>query len=211
MRLVPVPRTRLQQIAREFAKFGTVGIVNTVLNYAVFNALILTVFTHGQLKASVVATVIATTVSYFMNRHWTYRDRPKSALRREYVLFFAFNLAGLLIELSALGLAKYGLGLTSLIAINVAKTIGLGLGTIFRFWAYRTFVFPPPAADDPAAELEEIVRDEASTSAALPGQPVPPEPDFAELAALEAELAAELDAGLETAEPEEANAARHHR
>jgi len=165
VRLVPSPlsltRGGLQKLAGEFAKFGTVGVVNTVLNYAVFNALILTVFAQGQLKANVIATVIATTASYFMNRHWTYRDRPKSALRREYTLFFVFNLAGLVIELGVLATAKYGLGLTSLLALNIAKTFGLGLGTIFRFWAYRTFVFPLAT---PAAAV------------AVPGQPVAVEP-----------------------------------
>lgn len=186
MRLVPLsltlPRERLQKVAGEFAKFGTVGVINTILNYAVFNALILTVFAQGQLKANVIATVIATTASYFMNRHWTYRDRPKSALRREYTLFFVFNLAGLVIELGVLGMAKYGFGLTSLLALNIAKTFGLVLGTTFRFWAYRTFVFP------------------AATAAVLvPGQPAPSaEPDFDELTApLEAEwVDAELEAEL---------------
>jgi putative flippase GtrA len=140
-----MPLQRLQKLAGEFAKFGTVGVVNLVINYAVFNALVLTVFPQGQLKANVIATVVATTCSYFMNRHWTYRDRPKSAVRREYVLFFAFNLAGLMIELGVLALAKYGLGLTGLLVLNVAKTFGVALGTVFRFWAYRTFVFPAPA------------------------------------------------------------------
>jgi putative flippase GtrA len=186
VRLVPLslslPREAPQKIAGEFAKFGTVGVINTVLNYAVFNALILTIFAQGQLKANVIATVIATTASYFMNRHWTYRDRPKSALRREYALFFVFNLAGLVIELGVLALSKYGLGLTSLLALNIAKTFGLGLGTIFRFWAYRTFVFPV-AALNPAA---------------VPGQPVAVEQEFDQLTApLEAEwVDVELEAEL---------------
>ena len=59
-----------------------------------------------------IATIVATITSYLMNRHWTYRDRPKSALRREYVLFFLFNGAGLVIELGVLAAAKYGLGVT---------------------------------------------------------------------------------------------------
>lgn len=131
-----------KKFAAEFAKFGTVGVINTAINYGVFNLLVLTVLTQGQLKANVIATVVATTASYFMNRHWTYKDRPKSTLRREYTLFFVFNLAGLLIEMSVLGAAKYGLALSGLLAINIAKTVGVILGTLFRFWAYRTFVFP---------------------------------------------------------------------
>ncbi|WP_213452719.1 GtrA family protein [Rhizomonospora bruguierae] len=137
---------RWRKLAHEAAKFGIVGGLNTVINFLVFNALVLTVLHQGQLKANVVATVVATTASYFMNRHWTYRDRPKSTMRREYTLFFLFNGAGLVIELAVLGGAKYGLGLTSLLALNLAKFTGLALGTLFRFWAYRTFVFRPAPA-----------------------------------------------------------------
>lgn len=170
---------RWRKLAREVAKFGLVGGANTVINFVVFNALVLTVLAHGQLKANVIATVVATTASYFMNRHWTYRDRPKSALRREYLLFFLFNAVGLAIELAVLGAAKYGLGLTSLLALNVAKFGGLGMGTMFRFWAYRTFVFraAPPAATGRPATTEQQ--------------------DFDELTApLEAELDGPLDADL---------------
>ena len=81
MRLLRLLPERWQKFLHEAAKFGIVGGVNTVINYAVFNALALTVFVDGQLKAAVVATVVATFTSYLMNRHWTYRDRPKSATR----------------------------------------------------------------------------------------------------------------------------------
>ncbi|HEY0698922.1 MAG TPA: GtrA family protein [Micromonospora sp.] len=169
MRLVRLLPDRWQKFVHEALKFGIVGGINTVINYAVFNALALTVFTDGQLKATVVATVVATITSYLMNRHWTYRDRPKSALRREYLLFVVFNATGLAIELGVLAIAKYGLGLTSLLALNVVKTAGLVIGTVFRFWAYRNFVFqsaqtPDELADaemlaelDPVAELAEAV------------------------------------------------------
>ena len=53
-----------------------------VVNFAVFNVLLLTFLADGQAKAKAVATIVATTCAYFMNRHCTYRDRPKSALSR---------------------------------------------------------------------------------------------------------------------------------
>lgn len=174
MPLVRLLPERWQKLLHEALKFGVVGGINTVLNYAVFNALALTVFRDGQLKATVIATAIATFTSYLMNRHWTYRDRPKSAMRREYTLFFLFNATGLLIELGVLGLAKYGLGIHSLLALNIVKTVGLGIGTVFRFWAYRTFVFrvapaattPPVPDDTPAADRDP---DPASGDPALNG------------------------------------------
>jgi putative flippase GtrA len=143
MRLARLLPERWQKFLHEALKFGLVGAMNTVVNFAVFNALIFTIFPNGQLKANVIATLVALSVSFLLNRHWTYRDRPRSAVRRAYVLFFFFNGVGLAIELGVLGLTKYGLGLDSVMAINAAKLLGVVLGTVFRFWSYRTFVFTP--------------------------------------------------------------------
>ena len=166
MRLVRLLPERWQKFIHEALKFGIVGGINTVINYAVFNALALTVFRDGQLKATVIATIVATITSYLMNRHWTYRDRPKSALQREYVLFFLFNATGLIIELGVLAAAKYGLGVTSLLALNVAKTGGVLLATMFRFWSYRTFVFQP-VPQHAEETWHSIPRDEWDTMAEM--------------------------------------------
>ena len=144
---------RWRTLIGEAWRFGIVGATNVAINFVVFNALALTLFPNGELKANVVATAVATTTSYLMNRAWTFRHRKTSRIRREYVLFFLFNAAGLAIELSVMGLAKYGLGLTSLLALNLAKAGGLGVATVFRFWTYRTFVFAgtPAVPATPAA------------------------------------------------------------
>jgi putative flippase GtrA len=169
-RLIAMLPERWHSITREMAKFGIIGVINVLVNFTVFNVLVLTVFANGQLKANVVATAVATTGAYFMNRHWTYRDRPKSALRQEYTLFFFFNLVGLAIELSVLGLAKYGLHINHLIALNAFKAIGVALGTIFRFWAYRTHVFK---ITDGVDRTDEIFPAASSTRVAQPGLAVP--------------------------------------
>lgn len=197
MRLLAILPERWHKLVREALKFGIVGGANTVINYAVFNALALTLFRNGQLKATVIATVVATITSYFMNRHWTYRDRPKSAMRRETTLFVLFNATGLMIELGVLAIAKYGFDIHSLLALNIFKTVGLAIATVFRFWSYRTFVFKPaPAAStapvspapvtpqqaarthdidadvlasfDPVAELAEVVSEMEATAGHSP-------------------------------------------
>ena len=167
MPLVRLLPERWQKFIHEALKFGLVGGINTAINYAVFNALALTIFVDGQLKATVIATVVATITSYLMNRHWTYRDRPKSAMQREYALFFLFNGVGLLIELGVLAAAKYGLGMTSLLALNVAKTGGVVLATLFRFWSYRTFVFQPAAPAEAKPAWQGLPRDEWDTMAGM--------------------------------------------
>jgi putative flippase GtrA len=133
---------RLRTLAPEMVKFGIIGGLNVVVNWVAFNILLLLpLFANGQLKAKVIATGIAIVSSYFMNRHWTYKDRDKSAAHREFVLFLGFNLAGMLIELAVMAMTKYVFGLTSWLAINVAFIVGLALGTVFRFFTYRTWVF----------------------------------------------------------------------
>lgn len=132
---------RFHAITDEVAKFGIIGVLNLLVNFAVFNLLWLTVLRTGEVKAKAVATIVATTCAYFMNRHWTYRDRPKSTLRREYSLFFFFNLVGLVIEVTVVAVAKYGFHLTHIVVLNICTLLGIALGTIFRFWAYRTHVF----------------------------------------------------------------------
>jgi putative flippase GtrA len=150
-RLIP---ERFHGIVAEVTKFGAVGVVNTVLDYAVLNLLL----SIGPLKAKVVSTIVATTASYIMNRQWTFSNRDRASLRREYVLFFALNLAGLAIQLGVLAVAKYGLGFTEhgggsdRLALNLFNALGIAIAMIFRFFTYRAFVFrkDAPEAEAPA-------------------------------------------------------------
>jgi putative flippase GtrA len=151
---------RWQGLIRELAKFGTIGVVNLAVNLSVTNVLWLTVLHDGEVKAKAIGTIVATTAAYFMNRHWTYRDRPKSTLRREYALFFFFNLVGLVIESAVVYVGKYNLHLTHWIALNAFAGIGIVIGTIFRFWAYRTHVFKAEPAETVAMEAFASVTPE---------------------------------------------------
>jgi len=138
---------RFQSIAHEIVKFGLVGVLNTLINLAVFNALLLAVHDVGRVKANFVATAVATVFAYVMNRYWTFKHRPSEhSASREFLLFVFFNVVGLGIESALIGGTVYILGANTILAVNIAKILGLGLGTVFRFWAYRTFVFKPATA-----------------------------------------------------------------
>jgi len=135
------------KMRKELGKFGVIGLVAYVIDLTIFNLLR---FAGGEgplydkpLTAKVFSVLAATTVAYFGNRHWTFKDRSRASFRREYALFFIFNAVGMIISLSCLWISHYVLGFDSALADNVsANVIGLVLGTIFRFWGYHNWVFP---------------------------------------------------------------------
>ncbi len=185
---------RLRGLAPEALAFGVIGAANTLL----YLAIVWVALPIGAVKASILATVVTTTVAYAANRYWTYRHRPRSALRREYTLFFGFNLAGMVIQSGAVAVGKYGFGLTEaddrelLFAITL---VGIGVATIFRFWAYRTFVFlKPKPVDEEVLGIDAVAGlAELSAETTVPPQLRSGSEDIDELE-LEAELEYELDA-----------------
>jgi len=131
---------RWHSLIRELTKFGIIGMFNTGLDFVIFNAL----FFAGPLRAQVAATVVSATSSYFMNRHWTFRHRARSGLRREYTLFFFFNGVGLAITLVILAAATRVFGIDDQLAVNGVKLLAIVAATLFRFWSYKRWVFLHP-------------------------------------------------------------------
>jgi putative flippase GtrA len=138
-------------LLKELSAFGVVGVINLAVDIGLFNAL------HfgagvGPLTSKVISTATATTSAYFMNRHWSFSHRARTGLAREYTLFFLLNGVALLMGLVVLGTTRYGLGLTDKVSINVANLVGIGIGTVFRFWSYKRWVFPSQQAGSIAEE-----------------------------------------------------------
>ena len=150
MSLVRALYSRFQVLIHELMKFGIVGAFNAALDIALFNW-----FLHrgtGPLTSKAVAVTIAATSSYFMNRHWSFAHRARSGIRREYVLFIVLSAVGLGIVEVCLAVSHYGLGFTSRLADNVAANgVGLVLGTTWRFWSFKRWVFLPPEPGQPNA------------------------------------------------------------
>ncbi len=140
---------RLRRLLDELAKFGTVGAVSFLLDLAVFNAL-LHVAPTRPLTAKVVSTLVGATNAFVLNRAWSFRRRTRSTLRREAALFAVFNGCGLAIALTVLAVSHYVLGFQSRLADNIAANgVGLVLGSLFRFWSYRRFVWTAPPVEAP--------------------------------------------------------------
>jgi putative flippase GtrA len=153
---------KLHGISGEAVRFGVVGLSGVVVNFVVFWVCI-NGFGLATLRSNIAATVVAIATNYLGYRYWLYRDRDASSRRREITLFLLFSGAGMLIETGILGLSEYGFGFDSDLQKFAAKTLGLGVGTVFRFVSYRTWVFkalPEPAAPPVLDEAELLLAAE---------------------------------------------------
>lgn len=136
------------QLAAEAAKFGVIGAIGVFvdlgayafLQYGWFGPTEGPLYGHEKL-ASVGATAIASVFSWVCNRYWTFRHKRGGNLRREIVLFSFFNAIGALITVGCIAFAIDVLHLRGLAWESAARIVGIGVGTLFRFWTYRRWVF----------------------------------------------------------------------
>ena len=146
----------------EVLTFLAVGGAGYVVDVTVFNLLRSTA-TLGAMDPSVarvLAVCAAMVVTYLGNRLFTWRGQGSGDRRREVALFVVFNVIGLGISVVTLAISHDLLGLTSRLADNIsANVIGLALGTLFRYWSYKTFVF--------AQTVDVTLADEPSVGVAV--------------------------------------------
>ncbi|MFQ4148359.1 GtrA family protein [Arthrobacter sp. LAPM80] len=138
--------TRLMNLVallwREALKFGAVGGLGWIIDNGIYTILWHGPMSEGTIKARVVSTIIATLFAWFANRYWTFRHRKSERVWKEFALFLLMNGFGLGMVLACQVISRYVLGLTSFTADFIAGgVVGLVLATIFRFLAYRYFVF----------------------------------------------------------------------
>jgi putative flippase GtrA len=131
---------RFRHLIHEVLKFGFIGGIGFVVTEVGTNVLHFNLGL-GPLTSIVIASIIATFVTYLGNRYWTFRNREGTSVGRDYVIFFVLNAIGILIQLAVEGFTYYALGLTDKLSYNVALAFGIGLGTLFRFWSYRKWVW----------------------------------------------------------------------
>jgi putative flippase GtrA len=144
---------RFALLIHEVAKFAVVGGIGFVVQLGVTDIAHLKLGI-GPLTSILIGYVVATVVTFLGNRHWAFKHRKGSGLGRETVLFLLLNLVGLGIQEAVVAFVHYGLGMTDAVSYNLANIIGIGLGTLFRLWSYRKWVFL--AVPEAPAEAEQV-------------------------------------------------------
>lgn len=160
---------RFRQLIHEGAKFLIVGGIGFVVVLAGSDSLHFELGL-GKFTAVTIATVMATGITFLGNRYWSFKDRQGAGARSETVLFFLLNGVGLLIQYACIFLVTDVLGLSGRIWYTFANFVGVGIGTLFRFWSYRKWIWVHPEVH--LARLRRGRHRKGRTTQA-PHQPVP--------------------------------------
>lgn len=131
---------RFQLLIHETAKFGVVGLIGAIVQFAIQTPLYVSLHV-GAITSQFIAIIFAILVTYVGNRYWAFKHRKTDNVPRESMVFFVMSGIGVGIQLGVTAIGTYGLGLKDGVSYSLITCVGIGLGTIFRLFAYKKFVF----------------------------------------------------------------------
>ena len=137
---------RFISIFDQIGRFAVVGILNTVLDFAVLNLLInLSGTSAGPLANTFkgISFVVAVVNSYYWNKHWTFEF--KQHIEREFMQFLVVSLVGFGLNVGAFHVVVNMLGPVGGINpqawANVGALAGTLTGLAWNFVGYKFLVF----------------------------------------------------------------------
>ncbi|UPW10970.1 GtrA family protein [Gordonia terrae] len=147
---LPAPVRRLVMRHHELIKFAMVGGTTFVFDMAIFYSLSLTVLEQKPVIAKVISGVLATILSYILNREWAFKNRGGRERHHEAMLFFAISGVGVILQAAPLFVANNVFDMRSNLTVSEVVVVDFVLGFVignllqmaFRFWALRKFAFP---------------------------------------------------------------------
>lgn len=122
-----------------------------IFDLAIFYSLSLTILEEKPVVAKVLSGILATVLSYILNREWSFKNRGGRERHHEALLFFTISGIGVLLAAAPLWIANNVFdiradqeNLTTLVVVDFVLNYIIGnlLQMVFRFWALRRFAFP---------------------------------------------------------------------
>jgi putative flippase GtrA len=166
---------RFRQQIHEGAKFGIVGLTGVVVVIAGNDFLHFGLGVEKYISLTL-ATIAATIITFLGNRYWSFRHREGGSARNDTILFFVLNAVGLLIQWVCLWIVTDAIGLSDRFWYSAATLFGIGLGTLFRFWSYRKWIWVSPEAALARLRRGRHRKGRAPYEPPTVGSPVPPVP-----------------------------------
>lgn len=138
----------VRRIAKyEKIRFGAVGAVNTLVDFAVLNVLV-GIFGTALIPANIASTTAAMLTSFSLNKKVVFRTGEGSMVR-QLILFFAVTLTAIWLVQSTVMYAVFEVlrdttTLNETLLLNIAKLCGISTGLVWNYIWYSKVVFRRP-------------------------------------------------------------------
>jgi putative flippase GtrA len=160
----PEPIRSIALKHRELVKFALVGGTCFVIDTVLFFGIKTIILPNNPVTAKIIATLVATIVSYVLNREWSFRTRGGRERHHEAALFFLVNGIGIVLNSAPLYISRYLFHLQEPHVTRLteeisdflsAQIIGTLIAMAFRWYGYKKWVFPEQNARGPRPLDEE--------------------------------------------------------
>lgn len=129
------PRTHRR---KELGGFLAVGVLAVLLDFALFNGLLLAGW--AVWAANAVALFLSMTFAFVGNYKWTFAHRQIKSLAHAYSAFAGINLLAV-VFIEAVVVATEVLWVPGALWLNIVKAVATAIATVGRFFAYKKWVF----------------------------------------------------------------------
>ena len=127
----------------QIVRFGVVGALNTVVDFAILN-LLYHVVGWPLLVSNTISVSVAIVNSFLWNRYWTFSARRSGGWHQQALAFLLVSLTGLLINDAGIWILNTTWGGTSVLDINLQKAGASIISLVWNFVGYRLLAFRGP-------------------------------------------------------------------
>lgn len=127
-------------------KVGLVGLINTIVSFAIFNVFLMLRF--GWFPSFTIAFALTTFMSHVINRRWTFDLKDGKVSGSETMRFFAINIAAYVASALIMWIADQVFGPLTTLGYNVALIVAGGLLILPKLAGYRDLVFSKALAGE---------------------------------------------------------------
>lgn len=157
------PQARLLTEAVRFALIGAIGFL---VDAAVLTALV-SGLGRGLYEARAVSFSLAVSVTWYLNRRFTFSDRRSADRKREYVRYVAVQIVGALINLGVYALVASGFPALAVYPV-IPLAAGSAVAMFFNFLASRQFAFVAPSVQSIPCASQPSSSRTSSPASSLP-------------------------------------------